>query len=45
MPKPKREKKKEYAEGAKARKAFEGTMKALFQVPKADSKKPKKGKD
>jgi hypothetical protein len=32
-------------DGDEARKKFERTMKALFQVPKADSKKPKKGKD
>ena len=37
--------KQEYAEGSSARKKFEQTMKALFQVPKGDSKKLKKGKD
>jgi len=35
----------EYVEGAEAQKKFERTMKALFQVSKANSKKPKKGKD
>lgn len=43
MPKPKREKKKDYAGGAKAQKAFEETMKALFRAPKIHPKK--KGKD
>jgi hypothetical protein len=32
-------------EGDEARQKFERTMKALFQVPKADSKKFKRGKD
>jgi len=31
-------------EGVEATRKFERTMTALFQVPKADSKKPKKGK-
>jgi len=38
-------KSKKYAEGPKARKNFEKTMKILFQVRKPDSKKSKKGKD
>jgi len=37
--------KPEYVEGAQARKKFEWTMTALFQVPEADSKKARKGKD
>jgi len=38
--------KKQYREGPKAKQNFEKAMKALFQVPKIDSKKPKKkGKD
>jgi hypothetical protein len=38
--------KTKYIEGPKAKENFEKTMKALFQVPKVDSKKPKKkGKD
>jgi len=37
--------KTEYVEGGRARRNFEATMKALFQVPKTDSKKPQKGKD
>lgn len=32
-------------EGIAARKKFEQTMKDLFQVPKAEAKKPEKGKD
>src|SRR5271166_4431640 len=39
LTKPVSKKKKDYAEGAKAQKAFEETMKALFRAPKADSKK------
>jgi hypothetical protein len=36
----------EFRKGGKAKKAFEETMRILFQVPKSDSsKKPKKGKD
>lgn len=38
-------KKIECRQGSEAREAFEKTMKALFQVPKVGSKKPKKGKD
>jgi hypothetical protein len=38
-------KSKKYNEGPKAKENFEKTMKALFRVPKLDSKKPKKGKD
>jgi hypothetical protein len=38
-------KKREYKEGPKAKEKFERAMKALFQVSKVDSKKPKKGKD
>ena len=37
--------KKKLKEGPEARKNFENVMKALFQVPKSISKKPKKGKD
>jgi len=37
-------KNQEFHEGVEANKKFERTMKALFQVSKADSKKPK-GKD
>jgi hypothetical protein len=35
----------ECEEGPKARKKFERTMKSLFQAPKVDTKKAKKGKD
>jgi hypothetical protein len=35
----------ELKEGPEARKNFEKTMKALFQVPKNGSKKKPKGKD
>lgn len=38
-------KKSKLHEGDEAREKFERTMKALFQVPKANSKTPKKGKD
>jgi len=38
-------KKIEYRRGPEAKKAFEKTMKALFQVPKLISKKGEKGKD
>jgi hypothetical protein len=38
-------KKQEFHEGVEAARKFERTMKALFQVPKADSKKATKGKD
>jgi len=39
-------KSKKYSEGPKAKENFEKAMKALFQAPKVDSKKPKKkGKD
>jgi len=38
-------KKQEFHEGVEAKRKFERTMKALFQVPKADSKKRNKGKD
>jgi hypothetical protein len=43
-------KKREYVEGPKAKKKFERTMTALFQVKKIElaekiTKEPKKGKD
>jgi len=41
----KTKKNQECAQGIEARQKFERTMKALFQVPKGDSKKPEKGKD
>jgi len=40
-----RKPKPEYLEGTEARENFEKTMRGLFRVPKADSKKRKKGKD
>jgi len=41
----KRKQKIEYVEGSQATKTFEKTMKALFRIPKVDSKKPKKGRN
>jgi len=42
----KRAKKKlEYRQGSEAKEAFEKTMTALFQAPKAVSQKSQKGKD
>jgi len=46
MPKAQRPKRKQqFHEGVEAKKKFEQTMKALFQVPKSVSKKSQKGKD
>jgi len=42
---PSPKKKPEFHEGVEAKKKFERTMKVLFRVPKADSKKLRKGKD
>jgi len=38
-------KNQEFHQGIEARQKFEQTMRTLFQAPKVDSKKPKKGKD
>ena len=42
---PKSKEKPSFHEGGEAQQKFERTMKALFQAPKSDSKKAKKGKD
>jgi hypothetical protein len=40
----KTKKSREYGQGVEAQRRFEKTMTALFQAPKIDSKKQKKGK-